>query len=226
MRIAIIGSGNIGGTLARLLAEAGHELAIANSKGPTSLGPFAAELGPRVRAAGVEEAAEFGDVVVLAIPWRNRDAIPAGPLVGKVVIDAMNPYAPDFSVYDLGDATSSELVLEALPGARLVKAFNTMRAQDLASRGRTDLPIDQRPAIFVASDDGPAQQLVNDLVAQIGFSPVETGSLREGGKRQQPGAEIYARLMTGAQARALLARQAGGAVEAGVARSSDAPETG
>ncbi len=150
MRIGIIGSGNIGGTAARLFTRAGHEVALSHAGGPESLKGLVAQLGPNARAATVEDAADFGDVVLLAIPWRDRDDLPSEQLAGKIVIDATNPYAPDFSVYDLGDSTSSEEVAKDAPGARLVKAFNTMRATDLATLGRPDRPRDQRPVLFLA----------------------------------------------------------------------------
>ncbi len=92
MRIGIIGSGNIGGTAARLFAKAGHEVAVSNSRGPESLKSLVASIGGKARAAPVEEAVAFGDVVLLALPWRNRKELPeAEHFEGKIVIDATNP---------------------------------------------------------------------------------------------------------------------------------------
>ncbi len=94
MKIGIVGSGNIGGTLARLFMQAGHEVALSNSRGPASLQAFVQELGPKAHAMTVEEAAKFGEVVVVAIPFRNVEGLPAPEWVkGKIVVDAMNPYA-------------------------------------------------------------------------------------------------------------------------------------
>ncbi len=155
MRIGIIGSGNIGGTAAKLFVDAGHEVALAHASGPESLREQVAALGRRARAATVEEAAEFGEVVLLAVPWRSRGDLPADRLRGKVVVDATNPYRPDFTLYDLGDSTSSEEVAKAVPGARLVKAFNTLHAQDLASRGDPERPVEERTALLIAGDDRP-----------------------------------------------------------------------
>lgn len=208
MRIGIIGSGNIGGAAAKLFARTKHPVALSHSKPADTLRDVVAQLGPSVRATTVEDAAS-SDVVVLAIPWRNRDQLPAARLKGKIVIDAMNPYAPDLSVYDLGDSTSSEMVAEVLPGARVVKALNTLRAKDLETRGRTDVPVEDRPALFLAGDDGEAKAVVARLIEEIGFAPVDTGSLREGGRFQQPGSPISARLMTGREARDLLAGATG-----------------
>lgn len=206
MKIGIIGAGNIGATAARLFVRAGHEVTVSNSRGPDSLRNLVRELGPRARAATVDEAARFGDMILLAVPWRSPEALPRPELVaGKIVIDAMNPYKSDFSLYDLGDSTSSEETAKRLPGARLVKAFNTIYFEHLATRGRTDLPVDERHAIFVAGDDAEAKKTVARLIEEIGFTPVDTGSLREGGRKQQPESSIYNKPMTGREARAALA---------------------
>jgi predicted dinucleotide-binding enzyme len=205
MKIGIIGAGNIGATVARLFVKAGHEIAISNSRGPDSLRNLVAELGPRAHAMTVDEAARFGDVVLLAVPWRSPEALPTPDAVaGKIVIDAMNPYKADFTFYDLGDSTSSEETAKRLPGARLVKAFNTIYYQHLASRGRTDLPVGQRHTIFVAGDDAQAKRTATQLIEEIGFAPVDTGSLRDGGRKQQPGSAIYNKPMTGLEAKAAL----------------------
>jgi predicted dinucleotide-binding enzyme len=205
MKIGIIGAGNIGATAARLFVGAGHEIAISNSRGPDSLRTLAGELGSRAQAMTVSDAARFGEVILLAVPWRSPEALPAPEfLKGKIVIDAMNPYRPDFTIEDLGSSTSSEETAKRLPGARLVKAFNTIYYQHLASRGRAGLPVEQRHAIFVAGDDADAKRVVMRLIEEIGFAPVDTGSLREGGRIQQPGSAIYNQPMTGQEAKAAL----------------------
>lgn len=206
MRIGIVGAGMIGGTLARLFTRAGHEVAVSNSRGPETLRELVDELGPNARAATVEEAARFGEVVVLAVPWRTPEALPPAHLLeGKIVVDAMNPYAQGGGIVDLGDSSSSEETQKRLPGARLVKAFNTIWYQHLGTRGRTDLPLDERHAIFVAGDDSGARAIVSRLIEEIGFAPIDTGTLREGGRRQQPGTVIYNKVLTGAEARAMVA---------------------
>ncbi len=220
MKIGIIGSGNIGGTAARLFAAAGHEVALSHKSGPESLREQVAQLGERARAMTVEEAAAFGDVVLLALPWRTREDLPAERLAGKIVIDATNPYRPDSSVYDLGGSSSSEEMLRAIPEARLVKAFNTLYAKDLASRGRPELPLDERTAILLASDDPQAWEIVSRLVEEIGFAPVDTGGLRDGGRLQQPGSPLYGRRLSGAEARDAV--RAGGTR---AARSGEATQT-
>jgi predicted dinucleotide-binding enzyme len=116
----------------------------------------------------------------------------------------MNPYAENFTVIDLGDSTSSETVLDRLPGARLVKAFNTIYFKHLATMGRVGLPLDDRIAIYVAGDDPAAKATASKLIEDIGFAPVDTGTLRDGGRLQQPGSTIYNRPLTAREARAVL----------------------
>jgi len=206
MRIGIVGAGMIGGTAARLFVAAGHEVAVSNSRGPDTLRALMNELGPGAHAATAEDAARFGDVVLLAVPWRNPEALPPAELLaGKIVIDAMNPYVLNGGVMDLGDSSSSEETRKRLPGARLVKAFNTIWYEHLATRGRTGLPLDERHAVFVAGDDAEAKATVSRLIEEIGFAPVDTGGLRDGGLRQQPGTPLYNRVLTAAEARALVA---------------------
>ena len=205
MKIGILGSGMIGGTAARLFAAAGHEVAVSNSRGPASLQSLVDEIGSRARAMTIADAARFGDVVLLAVPWRAPEALPAPQLVaGKVVIDAMNPYKDGGGLYDLGDSTSSEETLKRLPAARLVKAFNTIYYKHLATLGKPAAPPDERTAIFIAGDDEQAKRIVAGLIDEIGFTAVDTGRLREGGKRQEPNTPIYNRPTTAADARRLL----------------------
>jgi 8-hydroxy-5-deazaflavin:NADPH oxidoreductase len=202
MKIGILGAGRIGAAAARLFVTAGHEVAISNSRGPESMRELVAELGPRARAMTVSDASRFGDVVLLAVPWDRTDALPAPALLrDKIVIDAMNPYRPEGGFYDLGDSTSSEEVLKRMLGARLVKAFNTIYYEHLATRGRKDLPVEERHAIYVAGDDPKAKEVVCRLIEQIGFAPVDTGSLREGGRLQQPDSPIYNQTFTAREAR-------------------------
>lgn len=201
MQIGIIGAGMIGGTAAKLFAEAGHQVALSNSRGPASLASLVQELGPRVRAATIEEAAKFGEVVLVAIPFGKYQTLPAAPLRGKVVVDAMNYYAQRDGRIEFGDLTSTELVARFLSGARVVKAFNTMYFKTLATQGRRDAPVDDRLALFVAGDNGDAKRVVSRLIEEIGFAPVDTGSLHDGGHRQEPGSAIYNHTMTAQEAR-------------------------
>ena len=197
MRIGILGAGMIGATAAKLFVRAGHEVAISNSRGPETLRELASELGPKGRAMNADEAARWAEIVLLAVPWRSPEALPpVDAVTGKIVIDAMNPYQVDGTVIDLGSTTSSEETRKRLPGARIVKAFNTIWYKHLAELGRPDLPVEDRHAIFVAGDDQDAKSVVMRLIEQIGFGAVDTGSLVEGGRRQQPNAPLYNRVMT------------------------------
>lgn len=192
MKIAVIGAGKIGSTVARLFAEAGHEVLIANSRGPASLTELAADVG--ARAATSEQALAEGEIILLAIPFARSLEIPAGALGGKIVIDANNYYpARDGQIADLdsGTTTSSELLAKHLHGARVVKAFNTMNFKTLAERGDAGAPRETRLAILVSGDDSEAKAVVSALIEEIGFAAVEMGSLPDGGRRQQPGATLY-----------------------------------
>jgi 8-hydroxy-5-deazaflavin:NADPH oxidoreductase len=203
MKIGIIGAGHIGGTLARHFAKAGSAVALSNSRGPSSLAGLAGSIGPNARAMTAEDAAKFGEVVVLAAPWRNREALPASEWVaGKIVIDAMNPYSADGEVIDLGATTSSEEVAKCLAHARLVKAFNTMYYHTLATEARPASA--HRLVIFLAGDDIEAKTVVSRLIEEIGFGPLDTGSLHEGGRRQEPGSPLYNKPMEIEEARRAL----------------------
>jgi len=192
LNIGILGAGNIGANAAKLFAAAGHHVRIANSRGPQSLTALVGELGDNVKAATPEDAVAFGDVVLIAVPWSHKeDAIPdAGPYDDKIVIDAMNPYDEDFELEDLGNRTSSEIIKTLVPGAQLVKAFNTMYYKRLASEGKPHGSKD-RLALFIAGDDAHAKTVVAKLIDEIGFDAIDTGSLAQGGRKQQPGSAIY-----------------------------------
>ena len=206
MKIGILGAGNIGALAARLFIGAGHEVAVSNSRGPESLRELVAELGPKAQALTIADASRFGEVILLAVPWRSPEALPHPELLrNKIVIDAMNPYHPDGGFYDLAGSTSSEIVLARVPGSRLVKAFNTIYYVHLADRGRKDLPLDDRHTIYVAGDDTEAKKVVARLIEEIGFAAVDTGSLREGGRLQEPNSPIYDKTYNAREAREFLA---------------------
>lgn len=194
-RIGIVGVGNIGGALARHFARSGHELAVANSRGPETLGDLVAELGPQARAVTAAEALRFGDVAVVSIPLHAIDTLPAdGVAPGTIVIDTNNYYpGRDGQIAALDDdsTTSSELLTARLGGgARVVKAFNAIYARWLAERG---LPAGDpgRLAIPIAGDDAEAKRVVAALIDEIGFDAVDAGTLAEGGRRFQPDTPPY-----------------------------------
>jgi len=205
MNIGIIGSGMIGGTTARLFARNGHSVVISNRRGPASIAGLVAEIGSNACAASVEDAAKSAEVVLIAIPFGEYRDVPAKPLAGKIVVDAMNYYQQRDGRIDFGGLSSTELVARRLVDARLVKAFNTMYFQTLASEGRTDKPIEERLALFIAGDNEEAKAVIARLIEEIGFAPIDTGGLHDGGLLQQPGSRIYNRPMTAPEARTALA---------------------
>lgn len=207
MRIGIIGAGHIGGTLARAFVRAGHEVAISNSRAPATLDGLANQLGPRARAVTVAEAAEFGDVVVVSVPFGRYRELPAESFAGKVVIDTNNYYPQrdgHFDELDSDRTTSSELLQAHLPGARVVKAFNAIRWDHLGDDGRP-AGDPERIGIPISSDDESAKRIVAELIEQIGFDPVDAGTLAAGGRKHQPGSPIYIADLSSRELRARLA---------------------
>ena len=204
MNIGIVGSGNIGATAARLFAEAGHEVAVSNSRGPETLAGLVAAIGPRARASTVEEAVDFGEVVLVAIPFFAYETLPTDLLAGKTVVDATNYYPGRDGEMNLDGLGSSELLARHLPDARIVKAFNTMYYETLGAEGRPGVPPVECLVLFVAGDDAEAKAVVSGLIEEIGFAPVDVGTL-EDGRKQQPGSPIYNAPMNEAQAREELA---------------------
>jgi len=207
MEIGIVGSGNIGANAARVFARAGHKVRIANSRGPESLGSLVAEIGENAEAVDAQDAVDASDVILIAVPWTKREEA-LGEIEGwdeKIVIDAMNPYTEDFEIEDLGSKTSTEFTRALVPGARVVKAFNTIYYKRLATEGKPKGE-SERLAIPVASDDPAAKHVVMDLIEQIGFDAVDNGDLIEGGRKQQPGSPIYNQPLGAKEMRDQLAR--------------------
>jgi 8-hydroxy-5-deazaflavin:NADPH oxidoreductase len=207
MQIGILGSGNIGGNAARVFARAGHHVRLANSRGPQTLRALAEEIGPNAEATSAQGAVDASDLVLIAVPWTKREEA-LGEIEGwdeKIVIDAMNAYTEDFEIEDLGSKTSSEFIRALVPGARVVKAFNTMFYKRLVTEGKPAGKKD-RLAIPVASDDPAAKRVVMDLIDEIGFDAVDNGGLVEGGRKQQPGSPIYNQPLTAKELKERLAR--------------------
>ncbi|MEV4997117.1 NADPH-dependent F420 reductase [Streptomyces niveus] len=192
MRIGIIGAGHIGSTLARHFAGIGHDVALANSRGPETLTELVAGIGGPLRAVSAEEAARFGQVVVVSIPYGHIRDLPAAQLRDKVVIDTCNYYPQrDGHEPDLDDdsTTSSEKV-RALTDSNLVKAFNAIAWEVLRDRGRPKGD-PARLAIPISGDDEEAVAVVAGLIRDIGFDPVNAGHLGGGGRKHQPDTDGY-----------------------------------
>jgi 8-hydroxy-5-deazaflavin:NADPH oxidoreductase len=189
MRIGVVGTGMIGGAATQLFEQAGHEV-LAGSRSD----------------GRVEDACAFGEIVLVAIPFGAYETLPPDLLDGRIVVDAMNYYPGRdgrIAALDRDQTTSTELLAEHLPGARVVKAFNTLHAETLAEEGRGPGEPD-RLVMLVAGDDVNAKRHVADLIDEIGFEPVDTGGLADGGRLQQPGAALYGAELTAAEAREAL----------------------
>jgi 8-hydroxy-5-deazaflavin:NADPH oxidoreductase len=190
VKIGIIGSGAIGTAFARTLARAGIEAIISNSRGPDSLRELARDLGPTIKAGTREEAAS-ADIVLVAVNWTKLPAALAGlpQWGGRIVIDANNPIeAPLFKPVDLNGRASSEVVADFVPGARVVKAFNHLRAEVLAGDPKSN---GGRRVLFFSGNDAAAKADVAALIEQIGFVGIDLGSLAVGGKLAQfPGGPL------------------------------------
>jgi 8-hydroxy-5-deazaflavin:NADPH oxidoreductase len=190
MTIGIIGAGAIGAAFARTLARAGIQATISNSRGPDSLKELVRDIGPSIKA-GTREQAARAEIVFIAVNWTKLPAALAGmpEWNGRIVIDANNPIeAPLFKPVDLKGRVSSEIVSDLVPGARVVKAFNHLRADVLAADPRAD---GGRRVLFYSGDDNAAKAEVAALIDRIGFAGIDLGSLAVGGKLAQfPGGPL------------------------------------
>ena len=190
MSIGIIGAGNIGLAVAKTLSRAGIAATIANSRGPDSLKDSVAALGPTIKA-GTREQAASAAIVLIAVNWSRLPAAVAGLPAwgGRIVIDANNPIeAPLFKPVDLHGRVSSQVVVDLVSGARVVKAFNHLRAEILASDPRAD---GGRRVLFYSGDDSDAKGEVGALIDRLGFAGIDLGPLAIGGKLAQfPGGPL------------------------------------
>ncbi|MDX6657324.1 MAG: 8-hydroxy-5-deazaflavin:NADPH oxidoreductase [Solirubrobacteraceae bacterium] len=206
MKIGIIGSGHIGGTLAKRFADAGHEVVVSNSRGPDTLASLVEQLGAGARATLPAEAARFGELVVVSVPFGRYREVPAEGVAGKVVIDTHNYYPQrdgHFEELDSDRTTSSELLQTHLADARVVKAFNAIVWTRLRDDGRP-AGDDERIGIPISGDDQEAKQTVAELIDEIGFDAVDAGTLAEGGRKHQAGAPAYTEGLPTAELRARL----------------------
>ena len=188
MNYAILGSGAIGTALARRFVAKNIDITIANTKGPQSLAGLVSELGLIVKPVIASEALQ-ADVVILAIPFDAvRDAVKGVEWKGRIVVDATNAIDfPAFSPRDLKGRLSTQIVADAVPSARVVKAFNTLAATIL---GADPVAHGGRRVLFVSSDDPSARLAIVDLVDRLGFAAVDLGGIAEGGRVQQFGGGV------------------------------------
>jgi 8-hydroxy-5-deazaflavin:NADPH oxidoreductase len=191
--VGLIGSGYIGGTVARLATAAGYQVVLSNSRGPETLADLAAELGPLARAGTPAEAAAAGDLVVVSIPLRAYRSVPVEPLADKVVMDTNNYYPQrDGNIVELDDdsTTSPELLQRHLGTARVVKVFNNIYFAYLAELARPSGAPD-RSALPIAGDDATAKAAVTEFLDAIGYDAVDAGPLGDGGRLFQVDTPAY-----------------------------------
>jgi len=205
MKIGIIGSGNIGGTLGQHWAKAGHEVMF-SSRNPEALKPMAAAVG--AQTGTVQAAATFGDVILLAIPFGKIPdlAQQIGRLDHKILIDATNPYPQrdgDVAqqVIDDKSQTATGYVASQFLGAHTIKAFNSIYYKVLEEKAFPERG--QHIAVQVCGDDAQAKQTVKQLIEDIGFAPQDIGDLSSG-TVFEPGAPLYNKNLPIAEAEALL----------------------
>ena len=173
MRIGIVGAGRIGGNCATQFAKGGHEVKL-SGRDPSKLGPLAAEIGDAATVGTPAEAAEFGEIVVFAVPWDGFDdaVAGAGSLDGKIVIDTTNQYGS--SEMPAEGETGASFHAARVPGARYTKSFNTLTSAFQAEAAFR--PESNRVVQWVCGDDEDAKKVVMGLIADAGYVPVDVGS--------------------------------------------------
>jgi len=196
-RIAILGAGHVGPVIARLMLDAGFEVMIAASGSPETLELITQVVTPGVGARWAADAVAAADAVVLAIPLHRFPALDPGLLAGKLVVDAMNYWAPAdgvVSMFQDQQLSSSEIVQRRLSQSTIIKSLNQIAYQDLED-GRRSAGAPDRHAIGVAGDDPDAASVVGEIVDRIGYDPVLLDSL-SAGRVLQPGGPVFGALLT------------------------------
>jgi 8-hydroxy-5-deazaflavin:NADPH oxidoreductase len=184
VRIGVIGAGRIGGNAARLLAGAGHDVVVSYSRDQERLQALADEIGAR---AGTPAEASRAEVVILSVPWRLIPEVlkETGSLEGKVVIDTTNQFGSGGWEEMPDGLTAAQVNQRRMPGARLVKSFNTLTSAFQASEaGRPDP--EQRVVLFLCGDDAEAKQIASGLIRDAGFEPADVGGLADAAVMEAP----------------------------------------
>ena len=185
--LGLIGSGNIGSTVAKLAVDAGIDVVLSNSRGPETLSDLVAELGSRARAGTAAEAAAAGGIVVVTVPLKAYTQVPVEPLRGKVVIDTDNYYPQrdgQFPELDDESTTTAELLQAHLPNSHVVKAFNNIFFKFLATLGRPS-GSPERSVLAIAGNDADPKRQVTELLDQFGYDAYDVGPLAEGWRFQR-----------------------------------------
>jgi 8-hydroxy-5-deazaflavin:NADPH oxidoreductase len=194
MEIGTIGAGALAQAFAKQALKAGHKIKLSNSRGPESLQKIVSQLGPGAKAASKEEAAAC-EMVLLAVPWDN---VPETLAIlrewgNRILIDGTNPFhgkAGQFTLADVGNLSTSQFVAALAPGARVVKALNSLIAPKLEADPVVN---GARRVVFVSADDDGAKKQVGTLLADFGYSVIDLGNLRNGGLVQQAGGPLAGR---------------------------------
>ena len=189
MKIGIIGAGTVAQTLAKHFLPLGHEVMLSNTRGPASLAPNIMKLGAGASAGTPQQAAEQ-DIVILAVMWKDVQAafFSVPDWSGRILVDATNRMAggEPMTIGDISGRTSSEIVADLAPSARVVKAFNTVVMAWILDY----TPNKPRTVLFVSGDDEFAKRPVSELIEQAGFCCVDLGGLASGGRLQQLGGPL------------------------------------
>ncbi len=189
MKIGFIGAGAVAQTISRHVLPFGHQVMLSNTKGPDSLASLVKDLGPGAAAGTPQQAAEQ-DIVVLAAKWPSvQAALSSIPdWKGRVLVDATNRLASSnpFVLGDISGRTSSEIVADLAPGAKVVKAFNTVPMTWISDFS----PSKPRTVLFISGDDAEAKKPISDLIERVGLSCIDLGSLAVGGRLQQLGGAL------------------------------------
>lgn len=186
MKIGIIGSGRIGGNAARLFVNAGYDVLLSFSTDANALKQLATSLGGKARTGSVEDAVNFGEVVFFSVPWSTIPLVieQAGSFQSKIVIDTTNQFGANGVEKIPRGLTAAQFNQSRLPGARLVKAFNTLTARFQAdAAGR---PSERRAVLFLCGDDAAAKQIVAGIIRDAGFEPVDVGDLASAAPMEAP----------------------------------------
>lgn len=190
MKIGIIGAGMVGRAIGKLATASGHSVMLSNSRGPQTLFSLSRSIGCQVGT--VEEAAGFGELVVIAVPLAAYRSVPVEPLDGKMVIDTNNYYVErdgNIPELDAGETTTSEMLARHLPGSRIVKAFNAIIMDDLERDGRP-AGLSERRGLPLAGNNSADKAVVAGLYDRFGFDAVDAGPLAEGWRFER-GRPVY-----------------------------------
>jgi NADPH-dependent F420 reductase len=192
MKIGIIGAGNIGGGLGRLLAARGHRVVFGvRDASAGKITGLLAEIDGEAEATSITDAVTTADIVILAVPWPAAESVirEAGDLEGKILVDTTNPIAPGFELAVGHTTSAAELIAGWAGGARVVKAFNTLGYEHLSDPSFAGETLD----MYICGDDRGAKQVVSGLAGELGFGVVDAGEL-PGARLLEPLALLWIRL--------------------------------